>query len=93
MFEVAVYCNLSDREVIRRPIGWLFDWFEKVQRARWRDLTMQAMAVEFGTLRALSSLSGKAPGPLPDYDDVMAIEPDETDNTPAWMTEFERANR
>jgi hypothetical protein len=88
--DVALYWGLPDLEILARPVSWLFEIYERVDRARWNESQRQIASVQLGTMRALAlALGSKKLPPLPDYDDTLA---ERRDTLPAWHSKFEEAN-
>lgn len=95
LFDVATYRRLPDEAITFRPPAWLFDQYERVQRARWGEFNSAVTASEMGVLRGLARAFSKDAHPpdLPTYDDWLAEQTGDNKRLPAWMDKFEDVNR
>jgi hypothetical protein len=101
IFEVASYRALTDDWIHRRPVSWLFDQYERVQRAKWGEWVEGVSAIEVGVIRGGSALMSdpKKPvrlPPLPRWDEIQgrkASAERQLTGRPAWFDRYERANR
>lgn len=89
LFNVSAYCHTPIDTIEARSITWLFDWHERVARARWQDFVTDVLQVEVGVMRAMSA---KKPRRLPTYEEIYGLQEGHADDLPDWMADYEAVN-
>lgn len=67
VFRLSGWYGQPEDEVLSRSLWWVFDRWERFQRAKYGDFTDQVVAVQAGTARAMSE---KKPRPLPTFEEA-----------------------